>query len=224
MPAGFTTKGIDFSSPQKATLGIGLNPAGLIAKASLVNLDTNETYKFLFNPTTVKNPPVKAVYHEKNVAFRSHPRLQYSHTSGKDWVFQLYLNSISSGAQSVINILAISRNINNDTAFLESLVYPLANRGIKNRRPPKVRFVWPKLANVKVRVMEVGTAYQQFNFRLQQKVTLIDLVLREDPDTSVTSNLVRQRGANNRPGLLGALLDKLPPGVGEAVDTVTSII
>lgn len=220
MGLGFTTKSIDFSDPLKT---ITPNISGLIAKASLVNLDTNETYKFLFNPTEIKKPAIQAVYEKHNVMFRSHPKYQYKYTEGAEWVFQLYLHGASSGAQNALNILSLSRNLNNDTAFLESLVYPLANKGIKDRRPPRVRFVWPNLANVRVIVTSVGTTHQKFNFRLQQMMTVVDVTLAEDPDVGTTSNLVRQAGATGRPGLLGALLDKLPADIGGVVDKVTSL-
>lgn len=216
---GFTTKSIDFSDPLKSA---GLNLGALVTRASMVNLDTNETYQFLFNPEEVRNPDVKAVYDEANVAFGTQPRLRYKHTTGVDWVFTLYLSSTSSNAQGVLSFLSLSRNLNNDTAFLQSLVYPIESVGIKNRRPPNVRFVWPDLANVKVRVMSVGTHYQKFNFRLQQQITAVDIVLRENPDKQVQSNMVRTRGSNGRPGLIGDLLDKLPSGVSDAVDSVTS--
>lgn len=218
---GFTTKSIDFSNPLKQ---VNFNLNSLLARASLVNLDTNETYQFLFNPNEVKQPPTKAVYEEVNVAFRSHPKLHYKHTSGAEWVFSLYLSSTSGNSSNLLSIVNLSRNLNNDTAFLQSLVYPIEAQGIRNRRPPIVRFVWPNLANVRVRVMEVGTTYQKFNARLQQQITMVDLVLKEDPERNQTSNLVRQRGATGRPGLLGALLDKLPAGVGEAVDSIDSFI
>lgn len=216
---GFTTKSIDFSDPLKSA---GINLGAITTKASLVNLDTNETYEFLFNPEEVRTPDIKAVYDEANVAFGSQPRLRYKYTTGVDWVFTLYLSSTTSNAQNAINFLSLSRNLNNDTAFLQSLVYPIEGTGIKDRRPPNVRFVWPDLANVKVRVMSVGTHYRKFNFRLQQQITAIDIVLRENPDKQVTSNLVRTRGSNSRPGLLGSLLDKLPSGVADAVDNIGS--
>lgn len=218
---GFTTKSIDFSNPLKS---VGINLNALLAKGSLVNLDTNETYQFVFNPSEVKRPEIKAVYDETNVMFRSHPRLRYKYTSGADWVFTLYLSATSGNSSNLLSVFNQSRNLNNDTAFLESLVYPIEAQGIENRRPPIVRFVWPNLANVRVRVMSVGTTYRKFNARLQQQVTLVDLVLREDPEQGVTSNLVRQRGATGRPGLLGAVLDKLPSGVAEAVDNLDSFI
>lgn len=223
MALGFTTKNVDFSNPLSSGAA-SLNISSLVTKGSLVNIDTNETYKFLFNPTTIKSSGMRAVYDEKNVAFRSHPKLQYKHTTGKEWTFQLYLNAASSGAQSLISVIPTSRNLNDDTAFLESLVYPLDNKGIENRRPPKIRFVWSKIANVKVVVLEIGTVYQKFNFRLQQQVTLVDVTLKEDPETSVTSNLVRERGSMGRPGLLGSLLDELPTGVGSSLDSITSYI
>lgn len=221
MALGFTTKSIDFANPLKAA---SFNIAPLLNKGSIVNLDTNETYQFMFNPTEIRQPDIKAIYDEANVAFRSHPKLRYKYTTGAEWVFTLYLNSISSNGQNVINLLPLSKNINNDVSFLKSLVYPIEAEGIENRRPPNCRFVWPKLANVRVRVMSVSTLYQKFNFQLQQQVTSIDLVLRENPENNQTSNLIRTRGANGRPGLLGSLIDSLPSGVGDAVDKINSFI
>ncbi|GAB1376897.1 hypothetical protein MASR1M48_17490 [Lactococcus petauri] len=218
---GFTTKSIDFSNPLKS---VGVNLNALLAKGSLVNLDMNKTYQFVFNPTEIKQPEIKAVYDETNVMFRSHPRLRYKYTSGSDWVFTLYLSSTSGNSSNLLSVFNQSRNLNQDTAFLQSLVYPISGQGLANRRPPIVRFVWPNIANVRVRVMSVGTTYKKFNMRLQQQVTMIDLVLREDPEKNVTSNLVRERGATGRPGLLGALLDKLPTGVSEAIDNIDSFI
>lgn len=222
MPLGFTTKSIDFSNPTKSLLNVNIGP--ILAKANLVNLDTSETYKFIFNPTELKKNPITAVYEKKNIAFRSHPKYQYKYTDSSEWTFTLYLHATSSGAQSVFNLIGTSKNLNNDVAFLESLVFPLANKGIKDRRPPRVRFVWPNLVNQEVIVLSVGTVYKKFNFRLQQHITMVDITLAEVVPQSVTSNLVRQRGATGRPGLLGALLDKLPKGIGDAVDKISSYL
>ena len=217
----FRVPSIDLSNPLNASNLVN-NLGPLLTKASLVNLDTNETYGFLFNPTEVQQAPIKAVYDEKNIAFRSHPKYQYKYTSAKTYLFQLYLSSTSSNAQNVTTILPLSRNLNNDTSYLESLVYPLNATGIANRRPPRVRFVWPNLINQKVLVTSVGVTYRKFNFRLQQQITLVDLELVEIVDRSRTSNEVRQRGANNRPGAIGAVLDILPSSIGDAIDKAAS--
>lgn len=221
---GFTSKSIDFSNPISATQSIGLNLGGLIPKASLVDLDRLRTYSFQFNPETLKQPDVEAVYDNAEIAFRSHQRMRYKHTKSGTWVFQLYLNSISAAGGSVINIINLSKNLNDDIAFLRSLVHPLEGDGIENRRPPIVRFVWPNTVNQRVRVLRVGSVYQQFNFRLQAKVVAIDITLQEDPLTNQTANLVADRANTGRPGLLGSVLDKLPEGFGNALDSLDSFI
>ncbi|MEE8150649.1 MAG: hypothetical protein V3T43_02895 [Nitrosomonadaceae bacterium] len=221
---GFSTKSIDFSNPVKATQSIGLNLGGLVPKASLVDLDRLRTYTFQFNPETLKQPDVEAVYDNAEVAFRSHQRMRYKHTKSGQWVFQLYLNSISANGGSVINIINLSKNLNEDIAFLRSLVHPLQGSGIENRRPPIVRFVWPNTVNQRVRVLRVGSVYQEFNIRLQVKVAVIDITLQEDPIVNQTANLVVERANTGRPGLLGSVLDKLPSGFADQVDNIDSFI
>lgn len=223
MPLGFTTKSIDFTNPVNATRALGLNLSGLVAKASLVNMDTNETYKFMYNPTELKSRVVP-FWAKQEVMFRSHPRWQYKSTDAKEWKFQLYLHANSSGAQGLINIIPLSKNINKDLAFLESLCYPIAGKGLAKRRPPRVRFVWPQLANVPVIITEVGATYKKFNFRLQQQITMVDVFMMEDPDKNITSNDVRLRGSTGRPGLLGAVLDLLPSGIGNASETIGNTV
>lgn len=221
---GFTSKSIDFSDPFKAVQNIALDLGGLIPKASLVNLDTQRTFTFQFNPETLRQPDVEAVYDNAEIAFRSHQKMRYKHTKSGQWTFQLYLNSISASGGSVIKIINLSKNLNGDVAFLKSLVYPLEGTGIENRRPPIVRFVWPNTVNQRVRVLRVGSLYQQFNIRLQAKVVLMDITLQEDPETNQTSNLVVERASTGRPGLLGDVLDKLPSGFTDIVDKIDSFI
>ncbi len=215
MPLGFTTKSLDFGS-------IGFNPSGLIKKASLVNLDTNETYKFMFNPTEIRRS-IRPQYAQRNVMFRSSNKWQYRFTESPEWRFTLYLHSTSSGAQGVINILPLSANLNDHTAFLDSLCFPINAQGLENRRPPRVRFVWPKLANVPVIVTEVSTTFQKFNFLLQQQVTAVEITLREDHETNITSNMVREAGSTGIPGLLGSVLGAIP-GASSVVKAVASFV
>jgi len=218
MPIGFTTKSLDFKSLGPS---VGFNPSGLVQKAALVNLDTNEKYKFVFNPTEITRV-VRPVYAERRVQFRSANKWSYKYTEAAEWRFTLYLHSTSSGAQGLINILPLSKNLNEDTAFLDSLCYPIKADGLEKRRTPRVRFVWPKLANVRVIVTEVSSAYSKFNFRLEQQMTMVDIVLREDPEFNQTSDQIRAAGNTGLPGLLGAVLNQIP-GASSAVKAVSSL-
>ncbi|MEM7403543.1 MAG: hypothetical protein AAF310_06045 [Myxococcota bacterium] len=217
MPLGLTTKRVSLSG------SMGLNLSRLIRKVTLVNVDEGKTLKVMLNPTTIRKGPIEACYQQHAVALRSHPLLQYQHTSTVQWQMQLMLHASSSGGQSLINFLPLSRNISKDVAFLESLVYPLHTSGLKQRRPPVVRFVIPGGVNQKVVITRVGTLYQKFNALMQLHMATVDISLTEIPDKPPTCSFVRKHGASGRPGLLGMGLDALGP-VGDGIARVTEVL
>ncbi len=217
MPLGLSSKTVSLTS------SIGLNLSRLIRKVTLVNLDEGKTLKVMLNPTTMRKGPIEAHYQQHTVALRSHPLLQYQHSSSVQWQMQLMLHATSSGGQSLINFLPLSRNISKDAAFLESLVYPLQSSGVNKRRPPLVRFVVPGWVNQKVVVTRVGTLYQKFNALMQLHMALVDISLIEVPDKPPTCGFIRKHGASGRPGLLGMGLDALGP-VGDGIAGVAGVL
>ena len=217
MPVGLSSRRISLSG------SMGLNLSRLIRKVTLVNVDEGKTLKVMLNPTTIRKGPIEATYQHHAVALRSHPLLQYQHTSSVLWHMQLMLHATASGGQTLINFLPLSRNISKDAAFLESLVYPLQSSGPNKRRPPVVRFVIPGWVNQKVVVTRVGTLYQKFNALMQLHMAAVDITLAEIPDKPPTCSFVRKHGASGRPGLLGMGLDALG-GVGDGIASVAGVL
>lgn len=217
MPLGFGTKSIGLSS-------LGFNISALISKGSIVNVDEDEILEFTFNPTEITRART-ANWVQKDVAFRSHPRYQFNGGGPVVWTMSIYLNSIASGAQGLVNLLSLSENIGEDVFFLEALTYPLVaeESEIEQRRPPNAAFVWPGLANVPIVVLDTTTHYQKFNFLLQQMVTVVDITFAENPEFSVTSEEHRNGGATGLPGILGAILDSIP-GASAAASAAASIL
>ena len=120
---------------------------------------------------------------------------------------QVYLHATSSGGQQLVNVLGMSKNITKDIAFLESLVYPLADTGTTNRRPPLVRFVIPGWVNQRVVVTSVSSVYKKFSACMRLQVATVDLTLVEVPEKPLTSADIRNNGASGRPWLLGLMMD-----------------
>ena len=203
MPLGLSTRKFSLKS------SVGLNPSRLIRKITLVNVDEGKTLKVMLNPQTISKGPLQATYTQHAVALQSHPLLQYQHSGGVEWRMQLYLHAGTSGGQSLVNLLGLSRNISKDAAFLESLVYPLAASGTVNRRPPVARFVIPGWVNQKVVVTSVSTVYQRFSALMRLHVATVDISLVELADKPLTCAHVREHGASGRPGLLGLVLDAI---------------
>ncbi|MEM7495864.1 MAG: hypothetical protein AAF471_07035 [Myxococcota bacterium] len=217
MPLGLSTNSFSLAS------SVGINLSRLILKITLVNVDEGKTLKVMLNPQTITKGPMQATYTQHAVALQSHPLLQYQHSGGVQWNMRLYLHANTSGGQSFLNLLPLSRNISKDAAFLESLVYPLAASGTVNRRPPVVRFVIPGWVNQKVVVTSVSTVYKKFDPLMRLHIATVDVAMVELADKPLTCAYIRKHGASGRPGLLGPLLDATGP-VGDAVENVTKWI
>ena len=203
MPLGLSTKTFSLTS------SVGINPSRLIRKVTFVNVDEGKTLKVMLNPQTITKGPLQATYTQHPVALQSHPLLQYQHSGGVQWHMQLYLHATTSGGQSLLNLVPLSRNISKDSAFLESLVYPLATWGTVNRRPPLVRFVIPGWVNQKVVVTTVSTLYKKFSPLMRLHVATVDITMIEVAEKPLTCAHIRKHGASGRPGLLGVALDAM---------------
>ena len=217
MALGLSNKAVTLSS------SMGLNLSRLVPKVTFVNVDEGKTLKVMLNPTTIRKGPLQAVYTQHNVIGCSHPLLQYQHSSGVVWQMQLLLHATSSGGQSLINFLPLSRNISKDAAFLESLTYPLKVDGLTQRQPPHVRFVVPGWVNQTVVMLRVGSLYKAFNAQMRLRVAAIDIAFAETPPKSVTCSYIRKHGASGRPGLLGMALDAMG-GFGDAIEKTTQYV
>lgn len=213
MALGFTSKGLNLTSVAGVTSAVGLNVMGLLKKGQFVDLDADEVLKFMFNPHEIAKDKASK-WETIDVLFRSHPKYQWKSGGATVYKMELYLNSIATAGQDVVKLFPISHDVAADVRFLHSLQYPLEDAGLANRRPPRVRFRWPGLANVPIIVMNVSTIYKKFNLFLEQQVAAVTVTFHVDSPDSLTSEDVRGAGDTGVPGLVGLLGDDVADALG----------
>lgn len=179
--------------PGSFTMNISNPPKGM-----LVNLVTNERFKFPFNPTILEET-VEARFARISVPGLSHQRLQYSGTSNKKIPLELFLSqmAIDMKRNQVGQEPFVATTIKN---FLESLIYPQGGDSVQSGTP-RVLFIWPRMITMVARVMKIQFLHRQFSVNTGATTILVaKLDLEEDRDIALLMSEVRSGGGQHYQG------------------------
>lgn len=161
-------------------------------KVFLINLENNERWDAMFNPTTLEES-LEVKFNRLQVQGLSHERLQYQNTGNKTIPLEFFLSQIYIDQKFGANTFSIL----DDKAFLESLAYPAADIDFSYQGTPQVLFVWPGTLRMKGRVMKVDFMNRTFQTR-NGKVTILVATLdfEEDRDFRILMDEIREYGGN----------------------------
>lgn len=171
-------------------------------KGMLVNLATNERFRFPFNPTYLEET-IQANFVRMSVPGLSHERLSYSGTSNKTIPLELFLSQLGIDTKrgEAGSPPYVATTIKN---FLESLVYPQGGQdGIDGvtHGTPRVLFIWPRMISMVARVTKIQFLHRSFSSRTGATAVLVaNLTLEEDRDSRLLMDEVRERGGQHYQG------------------------
>lgn len=139
-------------------------------RASLVNMTTNEEYQFLFNPQTIEEK-IEAKYNRAQIIGLSHERLSFKNTTNNVVPIELYISQL---AQDLIAQQGDSSPpIMQQKAWLQSLVYPASSQDFSFVGPPRVLFIWPRVARMIGRVTKVSFLHREFSNRTLGTIKMV---------------------------------------------------
>lgn len=148
-------------------------------RASLINLETNDEYPFLFNPETLEEA-FEAKYDRIAPIGLSHERLSFKNTGNDTIPIELYLSQL---AQDSLAGQGGSRPFvgTQQKRWLQSLVYPVESQDYAFRGPPQVLFIWPRVLRLVGRIMKVSFLHRAFSPRTLATTQLVArLAFEED--------------------------------------------
>lgn len=160
-------------------------------KVFLVNLETNERWDAMFNPTTLEES-LEVKFNRLSIQGLSHERLQYTNTGNKTVPLEFFLSQTYIDQRFGANTFDIFE----DKAFLESLGYPAADIDFSYQGTPRVLFVWPGVLRMVGRIVgEISFLNRTFNTN-DGKVTVLvaNLDFEEDRDFRILMDEVREHG------------------------------
>lgn len=180
--------------PSALTLNIDNPPKGM-----LVNLSTNERFKFMFNPSFLEET-IEARFARVNVPGLSHQRLQYSGTSNKTIPLELFMSQLAvdlkRGQVGVAPYVATTMK-----NYLESLIYPQGDAESGQQGTPRILFIWPRMITMVARVMKIQFLHRQFSINTGATTMLVaKLSLEEDRDLALLMSEVREGGGQHYRG------------------------
>lgn len=167
---------------------LGLRPP----RAALVNLATNETLRFLFNPQTFEEK-IEPIYAKQAPVGLSHQRLQYTGTQNNIIPIELYLSQLHQDA--LTGTAGSTPTILEQKAWLQSLCYPAEISDVGYGGPPRVLFVWPQVIRLQGRIKSASFLHREFSNRSLATIQMVaKLEFEEDADSRKTMEDVKVSG------------------------------
>lgn len=161
----------------------------------LVDLTTQEFYKFDWNPTEI-DQAVKANYARQQIPGLSHQRSQYLNTENQVIDFTLVVDGLAHGGPVIVE---------QTKQFLLSTMYPRSSRRTEGAGAPKMLLLIPGSFRKKGFIESVDISHKYFYADMKVRRFEAAIKFVEEPDKRVTSEDIRGQLLTNR--LTGRTLD-----------------
>ncbi len=168
-----------------------------IVRGYLQNLATNQTNEFLFNPAELEES-YKPNYVRRGSVGLSHQRLHYVGNENTKIPLTLVFDQLVFSERRGVGGRPTSTS-RNDVEFwrrsLLALVYPRRARLLSNAAPPAALFYWPRMINMRVRVMSLVFRHIQFETGLPKpRIMIAQIELEEEPLERIFSEDMLRKG------------------------------
>jgi hypothetical protein len=148
-----------------------------------------------FNPTELEES-LSTDWAKLAVLGFSHKPQQFQQTDNHAFQFELTFNAVDDSPTSQLPTIAAARR------FLLALCYSprSAQRSVASGGPPRVLFVWPKLASLTSVVKKVSFKHTMFNREGDSVLFVAKLQLEEIRDARLYADEVLKNGTIRGPG------------------------
>lgn len=161
-------------------------------RMTLTNMHTGEPMEVQFNPEQLPEE-LTVNYTRLTVPGMSHQQIQYINTNNHGFTLELFLEAL--GGERSQEKLEDQRN------FILSLMYPVAGASdVPGGAPPRVLFVWPRLATFTAVVTRARFIHTHFASTGAPIRTTATVELEEVRDGRLTSEEVRATGTRRSSG------------------------
>lgn len=168
-------------------------------KGMLVNLKTNERFRFQFNPETLQET-IAAKFNRIDIPGLSYQRLQFTGTQNETIPIELFMSQLGQDGETLQAgtrpYIATDRK-----RFLQSLLYPAQSEDFGFQGSPRVLFIYPRTISLIGRVTRIQLTHRQSSANtLATTILVARLDFEEDADMSRTMEDVREYGAEHYRG------------------------
>jgi len=129
-------------------------PGGQLVKATITNIDTDESVECLFNPTEY-NFSKKAEWKEKTRRGQNVPHLEFSGGKPTELKMQLFFDTFESGQD-------VRQQYTNALWKLAMVDSSLRDQRTRKSRPPKCEFRWGNTWSFKAVVVQISQKFTLF--------------------------------------------------------------
>lgn len=166
-------------------------------KGTIVNLVTDESFKFPFNPTVLEES-IEASYARAAVIGLSHQRLSYVGTGNWTYPIELYLSQMAIDLRrgEAGHAPYVATTIKN---FLASLMFPVGSEDHNYVGTPRILFIWPRTVSIVGRIVgKMSFMHRAFSSRSGAPLIMVaKFSIEEDRDTMILMDEVREYGAQH---------------------------
>lgn len=171
-------------------------------KGMLVNLSTNERFRFQYNPETLQET-ISAKFNRIDPPGLGQ-KLQYTGYTNETIPLELFMSQLGQDVQA-LKAGAQPYVATDRKRFLQSLLYPVGGEDFSFQGSPRVLFIYPRTINLVGRITKIQLTHRQSGNRtLATTILIARLDFEEDSDATRTMQDVGEYGAEHYcGGLLG---------------------
>jgi hypothetical protein len=144
-------------------------------KCFILNTYTDEKWEAPLNPT-VLNERIEAKYKRHEISGLSHERLQYKNTGNLKVPLEFFISQLHQDSIYGVEI----PNINDDKAFLKSLLYPVGGIDYGYSGTPTIYFSWPGTLRFFGRALTMDIEHRKFALETGTTILMILRIMVEE--------------------------------------------